>query len=97
MKPASLVLMRRTDTAALYERFPHLRSVDLIWGSRDCRKYLSRLMTDTRGGERQGFPPEHAATIMRLLLEHDRLFPQFENDTEDSRWGDEHLRRPAGR
>ncbi|PKO59030.1 MAG: hypothetical protein CVU25_03150 [Betaproteobacteria bacterium HGW-Betaproteobacteria-19] len=88
--------VRKTDTAALYERFPHLQTIDLIWGSVDCRRHLFRLMTDTRGGTRRGFPAEHAGTVMRLLLEHDRLFPQFEDDGLDMRWGDEHL-RPAGR
>lgn len=88
---------RETETSALYERFPHLQAIDLIWGSRDCRSHLTRLMTDTRGGKRQGFPPEHARTIMRLLIEHDRLFPQFEYEPMDTRWGDEHLRRHAGR
>lgn len=85
-----------TDTKALYERYPHLRQIDLMWGSRECRRYLMNLMTDTRGGTRQGFMPEHAMTIMRLQMEHDRLFPQFENEPVDLRWGDERI-RPAGR
>lgn len=89
-QPAKL---KRTDTASLFQRFPHLSVIDLMWGSRECRSYIFRLMTDTRGGSRQGFPPEHARTIMTLLLEHDRNFPQFENDGEDNRWGDHYQRR----
>lgn len=79
-----------TSTAKLYERFPHLRKIDTIWGTVECRKFLFLLMTDTRGGTRQGFPAEHAMTIMSLLMEHDRRFPQFENAVEhhDTRWGD---------
>lgn len=79
-----------TRTEELYQRFPHLRRIDAIWGSSECRKYLFSLMTDTRGGTRQGFPREHAGTLMSLLMEHDRKFPQFENDVEhhDTRWGD---------
>lgn len=84
---------RTTATAALFERFPHLRVIDELWGSRECRDFILRLMTDTRGGTRQGFPPEHARTIMSLLMEHDRLFPKWENMGTDVRWGDEHLRR----
>lgn len=87
----------KTDTSALYARFPHLGAIDLIWGSLDCRRYLSRLMTDTRGGQRQGFPREHAMTIMRLMMEHDQAFPQFEHEPMDNRWGTEPLRRRAGR
>ncbi|MCK0505628.1 hypothetical protein [Aromatoleum anaerobium] len=56
------------------------------------------LMTDTRGGTRQGFPREHGATIMSLLLEHDRRFPQFENEISDHdhRWGNDVRRRDYG-
>ncbi len=86
-----------TDTRALYARFPHLRQIDLIWGSRECRNFIFRLMTDTRGGTRQGFPAEHAMTIMSLLLEHDRRFPEFEQEPREFRWGDEHQRRGSGR
>lgn len=79
-----------TRTEGLYSKFPHLRRIDQLWGTSDCRKFLFSLMTDTRGGTRQGFPPEHAGTVMSLLMEHDRKFPQFENDVEshDTRWGD---------
>ena len=79
-----------TPTEALYERFPHLQKIDLLWGSPECRRFIFMLMTDTRGGTRQGFPKDHAATIMSLLLEHDRVFPQFEHDYghDGHRWGD---------
>lgn len=90
-------LPRKTDTTALFERFPHLQGIDLIWGTRECRQYISNLMTDTRGGKRQGFPAEHAMTIMRLLMEHDNLYPQFENEPIDLRWGDGPMRRTGGR
>uniref|UniRef100_A0ABX1PJ00 Uncharacterized protein n=2 Tax=Aromatoleum anaerobium TaxID=182180 RepID=A0ABX1PJ00_9RHOO len=87
-----------TSTEELYERFPHLRKIDLVWGSPECRKFLFMLMTDTRGGTRQGFPREHGATIMSLLLEHDRRFPQFENEISDHdhRWGNDVRRRDYG-
>ncbi|THF63483.1 hypothetical protein [Pseudothauera rhizosphaerae] len=86
-----------TDTMSLYARFPHLRKIDHIWGSRECRNYILQLMTDTRGGTRQGFPREHALTIMSLLMEHDRRFPQFEEAPSDAHWGDGPQRRASGR
>ncbi len=81
-----------TPTEALYARFPHLRKIDLMWGSAECRKFIWGLMTDTRGGTRQGFPKEHAATIMKLLMEHDRIFPQFEGHIVNL-WGEDENRR----
>lgn len=84
-----------TATEQLYERFPHLKKIESMWGSPECRKFLFLLMTDTRGGTRQGFPKEHAVTIMSLLMEHDRRFPQFEHELghHDTRWGSEQNRR----
>ena len=81
-----------TDTSALFQRFPHLRKIELLWGSRECRNFIFALMTDTRGGGRQGFPPEHAMTIMKLLMEHDFNYPQFEHGGHDGRWGDDDRR-----
>jgi len=84
-----------TSTEKLYARFPHLRKIDLMWGSPECRKFIFMLMTDTREGARQGFPKEHAATILSLLMEHDRRFPQFEHELghHDQRWGHDVSRR----
>jgi hypothetical protein len=49
-------------------------------------------MTDTRGGTRMGFPKEHALTIMKLLMEHDQRFPQFEHQITNL-WGEDERRR----
>lgn len=85
--------MMKTDTQALYQHYPHLRVIDEIWGTKECRAFVQRLLTDTRGGKRQGFPPDHARTIMSLFLEHDRVFPEFEDAIHDIRWGDDDQRR----
>lgn len=86
-------ISRKTNAESLYQRFPHLRVIDEEWGSRKCRSRLMGLMNDTRSGTRAGFPAEHAGTIMMLLMEHDRLFPQFEDDAQEPMWGEDHLRR----
>ncbi|MCB1896275.1 MAG: hypothetical protein H6945_13510 [Zoogloeaceae bacterium] len=67
-----------TDTRALYQRFPHLIRIELMWGSVECRQFLSSLLTDDRGEHRTGFPAEHAKTIFSLLMEHDSAFPECE-------------------
>ncbi|APR05351.1 MULTISPECIES: hypothetical protein [Thauera] len=78
----------KVDTTALFERFPHLAPrISAMWGTRDGRKYLSSLIMDTRDGQRQGFPPEHAKTIVRLLLEHDIAYPEFE-PVDDRVWNE---------
>jgi hypothetical protein len=70
--------MRKTDASALFAAYPHIRQLDELWGTRDGREFITRLLNDTRDGTRRGFPSDHAKTIVRLLLEHDRAFPQFE-------------------
>lgn len=75
-----------TDTHELFARFPHLARLALMWGSLECRDFISGLILDTRQGTRQGFPAEHASTIFRLLQEHDADFPEFEPTARQS-WG----------
>lgn len=79
--------MRKTNVSKLYEAYPHLRQIDELWGTRDCREFIKRLMNDTRDGHRRGFPGDQARTILRLLMEHDREFPQFE-ESITSDWRD---------
>lgn len=79
--------MRKTNVSKLYEAYPHLRRIDELWGTRDCREFINRLMNDTRDGQRRGFPGDHARTILRLLVEHDHEFPQFE-ESITSDWRD---------
>lgn len=78
----------KIDTAALFERFPHLRSIEESWGTLACRKHLMTLMNDTRNGQRKGFPADQAMTIFRLMLEHDTDFPQYEEAASPAVWAD---------
>jgi|GEM_PF-5408525 len=71
------------DASRLYEAYPHLIRIDELWGSAECRKLLLMLLSDTRDGKRQGFPREHAATLMRLLIAHDEQFPAFDDSFSD--------------
>ncbi|THF63682.1 hypothetical protein E6C76_13925 [Pseudothauera nasutitermitis] len=75
--------MPKTDTSRLIAAFPHLANISGAWGTRECRQRINRLMTDTRGGARGGFPPEHASALVSLLVEHDRDFPAFD---DSARW-----------
>ena len=78
----------KIETAALFAHFPHLRRIEENWGTLACRQHLMALMNDTRNGERKGFPPEHALTIFRLMMEHDADFPQFEESGSSAVWTD---------
>jgi hypothetical protein len=80
--------MPATDTTALYQSFPHLRKIDELWGTRAARDFLKDLMTDSREGARQGFELGHASTLLALLVEHDDLFPQFD-DSRGFNFGNE--------
>ena len=58
--------------------YPHLKGLVSRWGTQEGREQIASLVMDTRDGQRQGFPGEHAETLLRLLREHDAKFPQFE-------------------
>jgi hypothetical protein len=77
-----------TDTTTLFQRYPHLRTVADLWGSRECREFLVGLMFDTRDGQRQGFDPATAMTIFALLDEHDARFPNHAARATDGIWSE---------
>lgn len=63
------------DLETLRSRFPHVaEKIVTTWGTPDCRKYINTLLTDTRDGQRKGFPPATASSIFQLLCIHDRLY-----------------------
>ncbi len=73
-----------TDTSDLFGRFPHFRRVETLWGSPECRSYLTDLLLDSRQGERRGFDQAASKTLFSLLREHDDHFPQYV--TRQSYW-----------
>ncbi len=85
--------MHVTDTSKLYASHPHLARIDKMWGTAQCRDYITQLLTDTRNGERRGFDPDHASTILKLLFEHDRAFPEHDRDHNGAWWLNELARR----
>jgi hypothetical protein len=78
----------QTDTAAFFATYPHLRCIELLWGSRECRDFIHQLMFKDDRGNRQGFPPVAASTILALLTEHDLRFPQCAKPQDESFWMD---------
>jgi ankyrin repeat protein len=61
----------------LEEKFSRVlnRIVDL-WDTQEIDDYFNDLMIDTRGGTRQGFPPEVASEIFALNMVHAKLREQ---------------------
>ena len=76
------------DTTAFYAAYPHLSKIDAMWGTPQCRVLLMDLLSDSREGTRQGFPPQHASTIFRLLNEQDTQFSHLEDDPSSVSWWD---------
>lgn len=78
--------MRTVETFGLYSAHPHLARIDELWGTGEGRAYIQRLLSDTRDGERRGFKTHHASIIMKLLVEHDREFPEFDDSLGGTWW-----------
>jgi uncharacterized protein len=56
---------------ALEEKFPRiLEKIMEMWGAPELDQYFNELMMDTRGGTRQGFPPDVASEIFSLSMVH---------------------------
>lgn len=47
-----------------------------LWGGPELSAYINTLLQDTRDGTRQGFPPEVATALFRLMQKHDADFPE---------------------
>ena len=68
------------------------KRLSIVWGDAAARTYLISLITDSRDGERQGFPKEVTSALIALAAQHDNEFPQFVPKSTgiwsvDSRWG----------
>ncbi len=61
----------------LEEKFPRVfnRIVEL-WDTKGIDDYFNDLLMDTRGGTRQGFPPEIASEIFALSIAHEKIRSQ---------------------
>lgn len=65
-------------------KFPRIgQKLSELWGTKDLSAYLNELMTDTRDGKRQGFPPEVATALFSLMFAHDNEFPEHVHQAVD--------------
>lgn len=61
----------------LEERFSRvLNRIVELWDTKEIDAYFADLMIDTRGGTRQGFPPEVASEIFALSMAHAKIRSQ---------------------
>lgn len=49
-------------------------NIEFLWGYKECGIYLNKLLSDSRDGDRQGFPLEVGYAIMNLLRQHEGEF-----------------------
>ena len=49
------------------------KAIEILWGDKDCEKYLNDLIMDNRGN-RRGFPAEVLSAIIKLSVEHSKKF-----------------------
>ena len=81
--PASL----DPDYQVLSNSFPHIaRALQLMRGYPESAVYIDKLLADSRGGSRSGFPPEVLEALLNIQLAH---MKQGEDsvDIQDP-WGD---------
>ena len=77
-------LLDNEELETIKQRFPHIgRQLLSLWGCPDFSVYINQLLSDTRGGSRQGFPVEVARALFKLIQLHDRAFPLHASDIPD--------------
>lgn len=53
-------------------KYPHIGiEIKRRWGTPEFSSYMHYLFTDTRNGERRGFPEEHLALLHEIKEYHD--------------------------
>lgn len=58
--------------------FPHVgRNIQQSWGTLELSEYIHFILTDTRNGERKGFPAKAIEDLMFLSEYHNDLFKKF--------------------
>ena len=64
--------------------FPHIgEKLKLFWGCPEFGPYIDSLQTDTRGGNRAGFPGVVLNALFMLAMEHDEAFPNLRHKQTD--------------
>ena len=71
------MIRKNKDFQLVNKQFPHIGTkIFFLWSTDAFNSYLNDILTDTRDGERQGFPVEVVMALFRLQQEHDGLFPR---------------------
>jgi hypothetical protein len=67
--------------------FPRIAmGLEIRWGSKELELYITKLLTDTRDGEREGFPKEIASSLFNLTIDHNNAFPYLSKDDILDKW-----------
>ena len=82
---------------ALEKRFPHIFAKILAWWTfPTMEKYLDELMLDTRGGKREGFPPEVAMEIFNISVIYDKQRKKPASTQAVDMWGEPAEKKKPG-
>lgn len=69
MEPLRFALTVSVEPLDLLKDYPKIQNhISENWGTLRLKVYLENLLTDTRGGTRQGFSPEAYGAIVSLSL-----------------------------
>jgi hypothetical protein len=75
------------DLELIDAKFPHIgRPLRLLWGAPEVATYIDRLLMDTRGGTRRGFPKDVLDALMRIRGEHASLSSNHDQRPTRDKW-----------
>lgn len=65
------------DFQRVAARYPHIaQPLRLLWGYPEAADYVAKLLCDTRGGARQGFPPDVLQALLNIQELHRPAVPR---------------------
>jgi hypothetical protein len=71
------ILTDNEDFEKINTQYQHIgRQLKELWGGPELSGFINKLLQGTRSGIRQGFPPDVATALFKLMQKHDQDFPE---------------------
>ena len=81
-------LAKNRHLALIESRYPHIaKAIAVRWGTPDVKTYINSLFTDTRDGNRKGFPTEIYDALLEIYERYNHTREKTAKEAKDL-WAD---------
>lgn len=76
--------MEKPCTEQIKIEYPRIHNIiTSIWGTQECRDYMSKLVIQDRKCKREGFPFHIITTLSNWMAYHDFMYPRYDVSRND--------------